>query len=77
MTELHKTDQAENALEASQHAVDQAESHPSENKIEEAGNALGHTEIAVRQAADSGSEEAGSLAAELRSQKEVLGGSAE
>jgi hypothetical protein len=36
----NKISQAENAVESLQHAVDQAESHPSENKIEEADHSL-------------------------------------
>ncbi|MDB4868435.1 MAG: hypothetical protein JWR03_2768 [Cohnella sp.] len=72
MSEQTKTSQAENSLDAAQHAVDQAESHPSGEKIEEADNSLEHAEIAVRQAADSGSSEAGELAGQLESERSVL-----
>lgn len=71
MSEQTKTTQAENALEALQHAVDQAESHPSENKIEEADNALRHTAAAVRQAADSEGGAEG-LAQKLQEEKSAL-----
>lgn len=76
MAEHTKTTQAENALEALQHAVDQAESHPSDNKIEEADNALRHTAAAVRQAADSEGGAAG-LTQRLQEEKSALEGSTE
>jgi hypothetical protein len=74
MSEQTKTSQAENAMDAAEHAVDQAESHPSGEKLEEADNSLEHAEIAVRQAADSGSSEAGDLAGQLASERSVLDG---
>ncbi|MBW5447650.1 hypothetical protein GE107_16455 [Cohnella sp. CFH 77786] len=72
MSEQQKTKQAEHALDALQHAVDQAQSHPSSDKIEEADNAVAHAEIAVRQAEDSGN--AGALSQQLNEEKETLGG---
>lgn len=77
MTEQTKTSQAENAIEAVQHAVDQAESHPSENKIEEAERALRHTRAAVQQAADAGSKEGNELLHEVEKQRAVLEGTNE
>jgi hypothetical protein len=72
MTEQNKTSQAENAIEAVQHAVDQAETHPSENKMEEADHSLRHAEIAVRQAAESGSGKAEHLTRQIRAERDTL-----
>ncbi|TJY41049.1 hypothetical protein E5161_15190 [Cohnella pontilimi] len=72
MSEQNKTTQAENAIGALQHAVDQAESHPSDNKIEEAEQAFRHAEIAVRQAKSSDSNEADELDHELHKQSAQL-----
>ncbi|WP_276357048.1 hypothetical protein [Cohnella caldifontis] len=72
MSEQLKSMQAEHALDALQHAVDQAESHPSAEKIEEAENSVAHAEIAVRQAGDGGNT--GTLSEQLNEEKETLGG---
>jgi len=72
MTEQHKAKQAEHALDALQHAVDQAESHPSAAKIDEAENSVAHAEIAVQQAQDTG--KAGNVSQQLNEEKETLGG---
>jgi ArsR family metal-binding transcriptional regulator len=77
MTEQHKVNQAENALESLGHAVDQAESHPSDNKIEEADESFRHTEIAVRQAVETDSGEAERLTEQLQEERAVLGGEQE
>jgi len=69
MTEQHKTKQAEHALDALQHAVDQAESHPTAEKIDEAENSVAHAEIAVRQADNSGNA---NLSQQLSEEKEAL-----
>lgn len=72
MSEQTKTSQAENAVEAVQHAVDQAESHPSGNKIEEAQRALRHTRAAVNQAAETGSDAADELARQVQQERSAL-----
>lgn len=72
MTDQHKTKQAEHALDALQHAVDQAESHPSAKKIDEAENSVIRAEIAVRQAENN--SEAGNLSQQLNEEKETLSG---
>lgn len=72
MTEQNKADQAQNALENVEHAVDQAETHPSSDKINEAQNAVAHAEIAVRQADES--SQSGALSQQLNEEKESLNG---
>jgi hypothetical protein len=74
MSDQTKVTQAENALESVQHAVDQAESHPSADKIGEADRALRHTAASVGQALESGGEQAESLEAELQEERAVLEG---
>jgi hypothetical protein len=75
MSEQNLTKQAENAIGSLQHAVDQAESHPSDQKIEEAEQSFRHAENAVREAKAAGSDEGDELAHELDKQRAQLGGS--
>ncbi|KIL34174.1 hypothetical protein SD71_21135 [Cohnella kolymensis] len=77
MSEQTKISQAENALEAVQHAVDQAESHPSDQKIEEAERAMRHTQASVQQAQDAGGDRADQLQQQVRQERAELGGTNE
>lgn len=74
MSEQTKISQAENAVEAVQHAVDQAESHPSDKKIEEAERAMVHTQASVEQAQETGSDRADRLQQQVQEERASLGG---